>query len=366
MSHFWNDSFALFKREMIIFRSHFKTNILRSLIFPLTLILILGNMGNTTGARTNIAIVNYAQNPKANQFMSELQASHSLNVLAQTTEYQALKMLKNGNATVVVVIMPSFPYGSPSVYVYYSNNFVELGTSLQSIEAIAGSFGARTAASEQAQTNVFLNPTYATSASYKTFLIAGIIIMVAAFGALFGGGMSIITDKQLGNLKSFLIAPIDRRSIIMSKILYSTALALINGTIAIIIGFLDGAGIAMGAIGLVWIYALIIMVAVGFSGMTLIIASRIDKPEVYAIFTNALVLPLWFISGAFFPTSALPSWLQPISVIDPLTYATNGIRYVTMNGYYPLNLQILDFGVMIIFGAIMVILALNSLKRTIS
>ena len=365
MSHFWNDSFALYKREMLIFKSHFKTNIIRSLIFPLTLILILGNMGNTTGARTNIAIVNYAQNPQANQFIAELTASHSLNVMAQTNEYQAMELLKNGNVTVVVIILPSFPYTNPGVYIYYSNNFVELGTSLQSIESIAQSFGVRSELSYQAP-SVVLNPTYATSASYKTFLIAGIIIMVAVFGALFGGGLSIITDKQLGNLKSFLIAPIDRRSIVMSKVFYSITLALINGTIAILIGFLDGAGIAMGAIGLVWIYALIIIVVIGFSSLTLTIASRIDKPEVYTIFANTLILPLWFISGAFFPTSALPSWLKPVSVIDPLTYATNGIRYVTMNGYYPLNLQILDFGILLAFGAVMLVLALNSLKRTIS
>ncbi|MCL5433427.1 MAG: ABC transporter permease [Candidatus Marsarchaeota archaeon] len=370
MSHFWKDSIALYIREMQIFRSHLRTNIIRSIIFPLTFILLLGNLGSMSAAKTNIAIVNYAQNPLSYQFISDVTASHSLNIVAQTNQYEALKMLSNGNATLVMVVLPSFPYGSPSIYIYYDNNPIELGSSLQVIQSLTQQFGATASAvsssSSTGTTSIFINPTYATSASYKTFLIGGIIVMVAVFGTLFGGGLSLISDKQLGNLKSFLITPIDRKSIIMSKIFYSITLAMLNATIALIIGVLDGGGIAMGLFGLVWIYGLVLFVAIGFSGLTLLLASRIDKQEVYTIVSNALIMPLWFISGAFFPTSALPSWLYPISVINPLTYATNGMRYVMMNGYYPLNLVIFDFSILIVFAIIMVVLAINSLKRTIA
>ncbi|MGC8651940.1 MAG: ABC transporter permease [Candidatus Micrarchaeia archaeon] len=370
--HFWNDTYALFKREMLIFRSNIKANILRSIIFPLTLILFLGNLGGMSSSTTSIAVVNYATSPEAMQFISALQATHSLRVMGISNQASAIQMLKNNNVYVVVVVMQSFPHGEPSVYLYYNNNFVNLGSSIQTITSIAQQFNAplsREAISQNTPmatpTNVFADPTFATSISYKSFLIAGIIIMVSVFGAMFGGGMSIITDRQLGNLKAFLIAPIDKRTIITSKIFYTVVLSLITATIALVLGLLDGATFAGGIAGLGWIYALVIMVTMGFSGLSMLLATRIPKIEIYSILTNAVILPLWFISGAFFPTSSLPSWLYPLSQIDPLTYATNGIRDVMLYGFYPALSIIIDFSILGAFAAIMIFLSFRTLKNTL-
>lgn len=370
--YFWNDTYALFKREMLIFRSNFKANIIRSIIFPLTLILFLGNLGGMSSSTTNIAIVNYATNPQASQFISALQATHTLVVTSISDQAGAIQLLKNNDVYVVVTIMPSFPRGNPSVYLYYNNNFVNLGTSIQTITSIAQQFNAplsREAISQNLPvnepSNVFADPTFATSISYKSFLIAGIIIMVSVFGAMFGGGMSIITDRQLGNLKAFLIAPIDKRAIIISKMAYTVVLSLITATIALILGLLDGASFAGSLLGLGWIYALVIFVTIGFSGLSMLLATRIPKIEIYSILTNAVILPLWFISGAFFPTSSLPSWLYPLSQVDPLTYATNGIRDVMLYGFYPASAIIIDFSVLGIFAIIMIFLGFRALKSTL-
>ncbi len=372
MSNFWNDTYALFVREMLIFRSNIRANIIRSIIFPLTLILFLGNLGNTTVGSTSIAVVNYATNTQSMQFVSALQASHYLKVVGVTDQAAAIQLLKNNKAYVVVTIMPSFPKGTPSVYLYYSNNFINLGASLQTITSIAQGFAtplsrAAIVQNEPAaqQSNVSQDPTFATSVSYKSFLIAGIIIMVSVFGAMFGGGMSIITDRQLGYLKAFLIAPISKRSIIVGKMFYTIVLSLINATIALALGILDGATFAGTIFGLGWVYALVIMVSIGFSGLSLLLATRMPKIEIYSIITNAVILPLWFISGAFFPTSSLPSWLYPLSQIDPLTYATNGIRDVMLYGFYPTGAILVDFSILGAFAIAMIILSFKALKNTL-
>ncbi|MGC8586213.1 MAG: ABC transporter permease [Candidatus Micrarchaeia archaeon] len=372
MAYFWNDTLALFKREMLIFKSNLKANIIRSIIFPLTLILFLGNIGGLSSTSTNIAIVNYATSVEASQFISTLEATHSLKVISVSSQASAIEMLRNNQIYVVVVIMPSFPSGNPSVYLYYSNNFVNLGTSIQTITSIAEQFAMPQSRNALVRnmplnvpSNVSANPTFATNISYKSFLIAGIIIMVSVFGAMFGGGMSIITDRQLGNLKAFLIAPIDKRTILVSKMLYTTVLSVINATIALILGILDGASFAGGITGLAWVYALVVMVSVGFSALSLLFATRIPKIEIYSIITNAVILPLWFISGAFFPTSSLPSWLYPLSQVDPLTYATNGIRDVMLYGYYPTGAMTVDFAILGAFAIVMMIMSFKALKSTL-
>ncbi len=371
-----SDSFIIYKREMLIFKSKLRTNILRSIIFPLVLILMLGNLGNNSAVITNIGVVNYASNPTAYKFIQSLQSNHDLNVKVMTNQKVGLSELKAGDITDLVIISPTFPNiesGTPNVYVYYANNFADLGDSINIIESTAEQYNAHveakvpnTPSDTASNEEVVLDPTYAGNASYKTFLVGGVIVMVAVFGSMFGGGMSIITDRQLGNLKSFLITPIDKVSIIMGKILSGTTQSLIYGIIALIIGLLDGAAISMGISGALIILAIIAITSIGFSSITIILASRISKVEVYSILANAITLPLWFISGAFFPVSSLPSWLYPLSVVDPLTYAANGIRYVMMYGYFPISSSITDFAILIGFSIVVMLVSFRLFKTNIS
>ena len=41
---------------------------------------------------------------------------------------------------------------------------------------------------------------------------------------------------------------------------------------------------------------------------------------------NLLFLPLWLLSGAFFPAAGATSWLAGLMVINPLSWCTNAIR----------------------------------------
>ena len=365
--HIIRDSLTIYKREMLIFKSKLRTNIIRSIIFPLVLIIMLGNLGNTSNITTNVAVVNYALNAKAYSFIQSLESNHNLKIVNITTETEAMNELRLGKVTDVIIVPESFAQlgDKPNLYIYYSSGSSDLGDSLQIIDSVAREFGVNSNVTPVSDIRSVSNPSYGASASYKTFLVGGIIVMVAVFGSIFGGGMSIITDRQLGNLKSFLITPISKMSIIIGKILSGTTQATIYGIIAIIIGVLDGATILMGFYGIIIILALIILVSLGFSALTIILASRISKVEVYSILANAITLPLWFISGAFFPTSSLPSWLQPVSAVDPLTYAANGIRYIMMDGYYPMSTMVLDFSVLIVFSLVLIYLSFKMFSVTI-
>jgi ABC-2 type transport system permease protein len=45
---------------------------------------------------------------------------------------------------------------------------------------------------------------------------------------------------------------------------------------------------------------------------------------------NFIVMPLFLLSGAFFPVTNLPSWLQILVLFDPLTYCVDGLRNVVI------------------------------------
>ncbi len=368
------DSFTLYRREIYIFRSKLRTNIIRSIMFPLILILLLGNIGNVV-SNVNTYVVNYANNPASVQFINQLTTQSTLSISGIVPQAQAMAALANNTVSLVIVILPTFPDTgqSPSVEVYYSNSQInQIGTALPFVGSIADKFGAQVYSGGQslyqqsppASLSIAV-PTTGTTSSYKDFLVGGIIIMVAMFGSVFGGGMTIITDRQLGNLKAFLATPINKSAIIVSKLLAGTTFAVINGAVAVAIGLLDGAGIAMGVIGIPWIFLFIVMVALGFSGVTTILASRISRIDVYTIAAQSVTLPLWFLSGAFFPTTSLPSWIYPLSVINPMTYAADGVRDVMLSGYFPANSMALDLGVMLVFIVFGIVLSFKLFKGTI-
>ncbi|MGC8730245.1 MAG: ABC transporter permease [Candidatus Micrarchaeia archaeon] len=341
----YRDTIALYKRELIIFRRHLKTNIIRGLLFPTILILIFGSMGSNAAQNVPAAIVNYANNPSSVSFINALENSGSITVEKMTTEADAFYLLHAGKVSMVIVIAPTFPAninGNPAVEVYYStSNFVSSSAAVGVVESTAQGMGSKVDLQSNAPT-VQANIAYANAISYKDFLIGGIIVMVAVFGSTFGGGMSLISDRQLGNYKAFMITPINKSAVLLSKIIYSVTVSIFYSIVALGIGLLDGVTIAMGFVGFIWIVILSGMVSLGFSAVTVVLASRISKIDTFSIAANMITLPLWFLSGAFFPASALPSFLQPISSIDPMTYATSGIRYVMISGYYPQSAIILD------------------------
>ncbi len=362
------DSITIFKREMLIFKSNLRTNIIRSMMFPLIIIIFLGNLGSSVN-NIPVAVANYANSQVSNQFMNSLESGSTLNIKAVTNEQEGLAMLRAGSISSLIVILPSFPKstdGQPSVYVYYATSqFSESGVAIPFIENTAAKYSTGQVSSVSIQSDVNAVSTQGTNSSYRDFLIAGVILFSVAFGAVFGGGMSIIVDRQLGNIKSFLITPINKNAIVLGKLFSGTLQSMIYGILALGLGLVLGGSVAMGVAGLIWIIPLILFVGAAFSGIAIMLGSRIKTIEVYTIVAQSITMPAWFLSGAFFPSSSFPPILQPFNIGDPLTYATNGIRSVMLNGYFPVGQIILDFSVVIIFAILGIIISFALFKSTI-
>ncbi|MDE1869231.1 MAG: ABC transporter permease [Candidatus Micrarchaeota archaeon] len=370
------DTLVIYKREMLLFRSNLRTNIIRSIMFPLVFIVFLGNLGNTP-SNIPVAIVNLAGNVQSQQFISALSQQNALSVKAITTQQQAINMLDSDQVNVVIIILPQFNgqvQNAPTIDVYYLNQQLSLGNSLQFITSTAQKFNSQVSSVQQkaylpgaaaGSAQISFTPTYGTSSSYRDFLTGSVVVMVAVFGATFGGGMSIIMDRQLGNLKAFLITPINKNAIVFGKLLYGATTAVLYSMFALLIGLAFGVTVAMGIAGLLWIIPIVILTSFGFTGLTIVLASRINRIEVYTIAAQAISMPIWFISGAFFPTSSMPGWLQAVSAVDPLTYATNGVRDVIINGSYPLGAAAFNIFVQLAFIGIMVYLGMRMFRGTI-
>jgi ABC-2 type transport system permease protein len=159
--------------------------------------------------------------------------------------------------------------------------------------------------------------------NYIQFLAPGIIAMSILFTSIFSG-IEVVFDRQFGFLKETLVAPVSRFGIMFGRTLGGATVATFQGVVILLISLLIGFRPHLGGI----LLALIMMglIAILFTALGTAIASRMTDMHGFQLIMNFLVMPLFFLSGAFFPLTGLPRALEIIVKIDPLTYGVDGIR----------------------------------------
>lgn len=163
------------------------------------------------------------------------------------------------------------------------------------------------------------------SVDYLQYFFPGTVVLILLFTAIFAT-ISIIDDRNAGFLQSVLVAPVSRTSIVGGKILGTTILSV--GQAAIVLAFAPLAGISLGPIEVVGALLLMVLIAIGLSGLGFAIAWRMDSTQGFHAIMMAFLMPMWFLSGAFFPSTGLPLWLKTLVTINPLTYGLAAVRRV--------------------------------------
>jgi ABC-2 type transport system permease protein len=360
------DTLTLFTREMLIFKKNLKINIARSLIFPIIFILLMGSMGNTP-KNIPITVVNYDNGAGSLSFINMLEAGGSLSVKSVTNQQDAMVLLAQGSTTAVVVMPSGFSSSASSqIFVYVdSSSSTSAAVASAVINAAALKFNSRLLVgnSQGAGVSIVTNPAYGASSNSISFTVAGILVLVATSGAIFGGGFTVLSDRELGNLKAFLITPINQVSIMLSKVLYGTLQSVFGAYAALAIGLLYGARIASGLVGMVEILWFIFLAGFGFSCIAILMASRMKQIQTYGLVSQAVVLPMSFLGGALVPVSSLPAFLYPLSLVNPLTYAVNAVRDIMLKGSLPFGAFLFNSTVLIVFSAVMLALCALMFKN---
>ncbi len=162
---------------------------------------------------------------------------------------------------------------------------------------------------------------------YFSFMAVGMLAFVVLFATMFSG-MSIVWDRRLGFLNKILSTPASRGSIIMSKVFIAVIRALVQAGIVLIAAVLLGLefGTNFTPITLLGVFGALFLMSIGLSALFVAIAIRSTKWETQMAIMNLLNLPLLFASDALFPTSLMPSWLQDVARVNPVTYGVDAAR----------------------------------------
>ncbi|MBU7017951.1 MAG: ABC transporter permease [Theionarchaea archaeon] len=194
--------------------------------------------------------------------------------------------------------------------------------------------------------------------SYSQFLFPGIIGMTVLFTSVFSA-VSIIWDRQFGFLREILVAPVSRTSVAVGKTLSGCFQSMIQGGIILALSPLVDVHLTVTII--VEVLLLIFLTSFALTSLGLLIASRMESFEGFNLIMNFLIMPMFLLSGAFFPIQGLPSWLRSVVTVNPLSYGVDALRGVILG----INEHALttDIFFMAAFAIIMTALAVTAFSR---
>jgi ABC-2 type transport system permease protein len=164
--------------------------------------------------------------------------------------------------------------------------------------------------------------------SFKTFIYPGVLAMSVLFTAIFSAA-SIVWDREFGFLREILVAPVSRGSIVIGKCLGGATIATFQGIIFLALaGF---AGVPYNPVLIIILIGELLLLSFTLTAFGVMMAARIKQFQAFMALTQMLVLPLFFLSGALYPLSGLPTWLTVLTRIDPLTYIVGPMRHAVFS-----------------------------------
>lgn len=160
--------------------------------------------------------------------------------------------------------------------------------------------------------------------SYTTFLVPGLVMMTILQNAFSNSSSSLIQSKVTGNIVFILLAPLSYMEFYLAFVLA----AVVRGL---------AVGLAVYACAAFFVplplHSLPGIIAFAATGSAVLASVGIiagiwaEKFDQLAGFQNFIIMPLSFLSGAFYSISSLPEFWRQISQLNPLLYMIDGFRF---------------------------------------
>jgi len=207
---------------------------------------------------------------------------------------------------------------------------------------------------------------------FVQFVYPGIIAMTVLMNSVMSG-LSVVWDREFGFLKEILVAPLARSGIVLGKAAGAAIVSVTQGTLMLVLAPL--VGVTVTPLLVLQLIPLLMLISMSLSGLGLLIASRMHSQQGFHLVVQLVVFPLIFLSGVFFPVNNVPTWLEIISKLNPLTYGVDAVRQLFLSGHgaateaigvtvFGHTMTILqDVMVVASFGLLLLLLATWSFKR---
>ena len=164
--------------------------------------------------------------------------------------------------------------------------------------------------------------------SYRDF-IAPTALFTAVFFSSGNAGIEMVQDIASGYFKKLMIMPINRLAIIMGRLAEVAVQAVMQGSIVLVLLLIVGVRINTGILGVLALFALLILFAMAWSCVSMISAQ--NARLVQSLFI--LVFPFLYLTTSQAPMQLLPPTFQMIAKYNPVTYIIEGVRALVLSDW---------------------------------
>lgn len=189
------------------------------------------------------------------------------------------------------------------------------------------------------------------SVSYEAFLAPGVFAQSITFISIFYG-ISILWDRDMGLLQKIMCTPIRPSAMIIGKMLSASIRSISQVGIMILLSLLLSIPLDWNIVSILGVLLTVILGGVFFAGMSMAIASVMKTRERMLGIGQLITMPLFFSSSAIYPISIMPSWLQVIAKINPMSYLVDGLRNLLLHSAD--SHLLVDWGVLLAASIVMI------------
>jgi ABC-2 type transport system permease protein len=169
-----------------------------------------------------------------------------------------------------------------------------------------------------------------------------------------GAGTDLARDIETGFLNRLALTPLRQAALLVGLLAGVVVLGLIQAVTYLIVGLAAGADLAAGPGGVAVIFALSMLITLGFGSVGAMIALRTGNGEaVQGMFP--LLFVLLFLSSMALPRNLIEQdWFRTVATWNPVSYLIEGIRSLLVTGW---DVQALAYG----FGVALAVVVLGLL-----
>lgn len=364
---------ALVRKEVRqIFRD--PSSVLIALVLPLILLFLFGYGVSLDATRTRIGVAVERPTPTTRELLAAFRASPYFDVRVATDVRELEEPLAEGQVRGIIIIPATFDAdltrrsSSPEVQVIVDGSEPNTAALVQGYAqgVIANWAAARAVAAGRGGTPSGTEDRFWFNAqlSSRFFLVPGCIAIVMALVGTLLTSLVVAREWERGTMEAMMATPVTAVELLLGKVIPYFALGLASMTLCALVAVLVfGVPFRGSILALYAISAAFLLPALG-QGLLISAATKNQFLASQLALISAF-LPTFLLSGFIFEIGSMPRAIQWITNIVPGRWLIPSLQTVFLAGdIWPLFLR--DIGVMTIFGALLLVLAVRTTKKRVA
>ena len=174
-------------------------------------------------------------------------------------------------------------------------------------------------------------PIYGEGANFADFLIPGVMTFAVFMLTVLLTITSFVQERASGTLDRLAASPLTEGEMVLGYSLAYSGVAVIQASVLVTVAVVVFGITIVGSLALAFVFIAVLAVASQGLGILLSAAARTEAQAIQ--FFPFLMMPVFLLSGIFWPVEAIPAWLRPLSWALPTTYGVEGLRSVMIRGW---------------------------------